>query len=147
MTARVPEAVSVIAPISGGATADPNRLYVSAHSAGDHLAAMGLSLAEVRGGIPISVIFDLEPIRLNYLNEKLGLDRGKPNAIVPTGICRRTRVNWPRPAAPGNCPSCAGSRSNMPRRGPRGVCQGACCRWTAPTTSRYSMRWRDRRAS
>jgi hypothetical protein len=28
------------------------------------LAAMRLPLAEVRGGIPISVIYDLEPIRL-----------------------------------------------------------------------------------
>jgi arylformamidase len=76
MTARVPEAVSAIVPISGGATADLNRLYVSEHSAGDHLTAMRLPLAEVRGGIPISVIYDLEPIRLNYLNKKLGLDRG-----------------------------------------------------------------------
>jgi arylformamidase len=28
----------------------------------------------VRGGLAISGIYDLEPIRLNYLNEKLGLD-------------------------------------------------------------------------
>ena len=33
-----------------------------------------MPVAEVRGGIAISGIFDLEPIRLNYLNEKQGLD-------------------------------------------------------------------------
>jgi arylformamidase len=33
-----------------------------------------MPLPEVRGGITISGIYDLEPIRLNYLNEKLGLD-------------------------------------------------------------------------
>ena len=35
---------------------------------------MTMPLPEVRGGIAISGIYDLEPIRLNYLNEKLGLD-------------------------------------------------------------------------
>jgi arylformamidase len=39
-----------------------------------HLTAMTMPLAEVRGGIAISGIYDLEPIRLNYLNEKLRLD-------------------------------------------------------------------------
>jgi arylformamidase len=28
----------------------------------------------LRGGIATSGIYDLEPIRFNYLNEKLGLD-------------------------------------------------------------------------
>jgi arylformamidase len=53
---------------------DPNRLYVSGHSAGGHLTAMMMPLPEVRGGIAISGIYDLEPTRLNYLNEKLALD-------------------------------------------------------------------------
>jgi arylformamidase len=67
--------------------ADPNRLYVSGHSAGGHLTAMTMPLAEVCGGIAISGIYDLEPIRLNYLNEKLGLDaeveRNSPVRDVP----------------------------------------------------------------
>src|SRR5215472_8812561 len=54
--------------------ADPRQLYVAGHSAGGHLTAMTMPLPEVRGGIAISGIYDLEPIRLNYLNEKLGLD-------------------------------------------------------------------------
>jgi acetyl esterase/lipase len=54
--------------------ADPARLYVSGWSAGGHLTAMAMTQRVVRGGIAISGIFDLEPIRLNYLNEKLGLD-------------------------------------------------------------------------
>ena len=57
--------------------ADPRRLYVAGHSAGGHLTAMTMPLSEVRGGIAISGIYDLEPIRLNYLNEKLGLDMAK----------------------------------------------------------------------
>ena len=54
--------------------ADPARLYVSGWSAGGHLTAMTMPLRAVAGGLAISGLFDLEPIRLNYLNEKLGLD-------------------------------------------------------------------------
>ena len=53
---------------------DPARLYVSGWSAGGHLAAMLMDEAPVAGGLAISGLFDLEPIRLCYLNEKLGLD-------------------------------------------------------------------------
>jgi arylformamidase len=63
--------------------ADSNRLYVAGHSAGGHLTAMTMPLAEVRGGIAISGIFDLEPIRLNYLNEKLGLDMAEAERNSP----------------------------------------------------------------
>jgi acetyl esterase/lipase len=53
---------------------DPARLYVSGWSAGGHLAAMLMDdEAVVAGGLTISGLFDLEPIRLCYLNEKLGL--------------------------------------------------------------------------
>lgn len=54
--------------------ADPAQLYISGHSAGGQLAAMIMPLSSVRGGLAISGIYDLEPIRLNYLNQKLGLD-------------------------------------------------------------------------
>jgi hypothetical protein len=63
--------------------ADPSGLYVAGHSAGGHLTAMTMPLAEVRGGIAISGIYDLEPIRLNYLNEKLGLDMAKAERNSP----------------------------------------------------------------
>jgi arylformamidase len=53
---------------------DSARVFVSGHSAGGHLTAMAMTDARVAGGVAISGIYDLEPIRLNYLNEKLGLD-------------------------------------------------------------------------
>jgi len=53
---------------------DPRRIFVAGHSAGGHLTAAAMSDARVAGGIAISGIYDLEPIRLNYLNDKLGLD-------------------------------------------------------------------------
>jgi arylformamidase len=53
---------------------DPSRVFVSGHSAGGHLTAMAMTDARVAGGVAISGLYDLEPIRLCYLNEKLGLD-------------------------------------------------------------------------
>jgi arylformamidase len=53
---------------------DANRIAVSGWSAGGHLTAVALSHPRVKGGVAISGIYDLEPIRHSYLNEKLGLD-------------------------------------------------------------------------
>jgi arylformamidase len=53
---------------------DPARLYVAGWSAGGHLTAMLMDEPLVAGGLAISGLFDLEPIRLSYLNDKLGLD-------------------------------------------------------------------------
>jgi pimeloyl-ACP methyl ester carboxylesterase len=49
-------------------------LYVSGWSAGGHLTAMMMDHPRVLGGLAISGIYDLEPIRLCYLNDKLRLD-------------------------------------------------------------------------
>jgi len=46
---------------------------------------MTMPLAEVRGGIAISGIYDLEPIRFNYLNEKLGFDMAEAERDSPVG--------------------------------------------------------------
>jgi arylformamidase len=62
---------------------DPARVFVSGHSAGGHLTAMAMVDARVAGGVAISGIYDLEPIRLNYLNEKLGLDLAETERHSP----------------------------------------------------------------
>jgi arylformamidase len=58
-------------PALGG---DPGRIVVSGWSAGGHLTSMALSHPHVKAGMAISGIYDLEPIRHSYLNEKLRLD-------------------------------------------------------------------------
>jgi arylformamidase len=86
------------APFFGG---DRSRIYVSGHSAGGHLTAMMLAtdwtgLAPdmpadlVKGGCPISGLYDLEPIRLSYLNADLRLDQheaaeNSPVLLEPSG--------------------------------------------------------------
>lgn len=64
---------------------DPNRIFVCGHSAGGHLAALlaatdwvsfdqALPPQLIQGIFAVSGIFDLEPIRLSYLNDVLGMD-------------------------------------------------------------------------
>src|SRR5579883_1563485 len=53
---------------------DRERLYLSGWSAGGHLTAMLMDEKIIRGALAISGIYELEPIRLCYLNEKLRLD-------------------------------------------------------------------------
>ena len=58
-------------------------LVVSGWSAGGHLTAMMMAHPNVRGGLAISGIFDLEPVRLCYLNEKLRLDEDEARRNSP----------------------------------------------------------------
>ncbi|MGE3679194.1 MAG: alpha/beta hydrolase [Burkholderiales bacterium] len=71
---------------------DPRRLYLAGHSAGGHLAAMMLGHPAVAGAMAISGLFELEPIRLCYLNDKLRL----------TG--EAAQRNSPRLHLPASCP-------------------------------------------
>jgi arylformamidase len=58
-------------------------IVVSGWSAGGHLTSMALSNANVRAGVAISGIYDLEPIRHSYLNEKLRADEATSRRNSP----------------------------------------------------------------
>ena len=78
---------------------DPNRIFVSGHSAGGHLVAMlmstdwkafgNLPADVIKAGCGISGLYDLEPIRLSYLNEVLKL--------TPEAARRNGPVHCPPP--------------------------------------------------
>jgi arylformamidase len=67
-------------PALGG---DAEKLLVSGWSAGAHLAAMTMDHPSVRGCLAISGIYDLEPIRHCYVNDKLGLDEAAAQRNSP----------------------------------------------------------------
>src|SRR5574341_2405216 len=67
-------------PMLGG---DAKKLFVSGWSAGGHLTAMAMSHAAVKGGLAISGIYDLEPMRLCYVNDKLRLDEDEARRNSP----------------------------------------------------------------
>lgn len=74
ITAEARAAAAWLGAHLGDWGADPQRLFAAGWSAGGHLTALVMGEPAIRGGIAISGIFDLEPIRLSYLNDKLGLD-------------------------------------------------------------------------
>jgi arylformamidase len=67
-------------PALGG---DAEKLLVSGWSAGAHLAAMTMDHPSVRGCLAVSGIYDLEPIRHCYVNDKLGLDEAAAQRNSP----------------------------------------------------------------
>jgi arylformamidase len=77
---------------------DAGRLSVSGHSAGGHLvamlmatdwAALGLPADAVKSGVGISGLYDLEPIRLCYLNDVLRLSPEDARAHSPIHLVPR----------------------------------------------------------
>ncbi|MFX6743426.1 hypothetical protein ABTH23_20230, partial [Acinetobacter baumannii] len=71
---------------------DADRIFVSGHSAGGQLAGMlagtrwpdfGLPADAIKGGCSISGLYDLEPIRLCYLNRVIGLNEADVAAYSP----------------------------------------------------------------
>ena len=76
---------------------DCDRIYTFGQSAGGHLVLMlmatdwpafdaDLPADVVKGGASISGIYDLEPIRLCYLNDKVGLDEGEAQRNSPVHL-------------------------------------------------------------
>ncbi|MBB6142709.1 acetyl esterase/lipase [Silvibacterium bohemicum] len=63
--------------------ADPACLCLAGHSAGGHLAAMHRNHPAVSLVLCMSGLYDLEPIRLSYLNEKLNLTPSEVAAYSP----------------------------------------------------------------
>src|SRR5262249_39412121 len=77
------DALTFLAANAHGFGFDPGRIFVGGWSAGGHLTAAVSDHPAFRGGLPIRGIFDLEPIALNYLNEKLSLDAAEVEAMSP----------------------------------------------------------------
>lgn len=78
-------------PMLGG---DPKQLFVSGWSAGGHLTAMAMSHPAVKGGLAISGIYDLEPMRLSYINDKLRLDEDEARRNSPGPTDKRLYVAY-----------------------------------------------------
>jgi arylformamidase len=70
---------------------DGEHMIVSGWSAGGHLAALCVDEPGVAGGIAISGIFDLEPVRLSYLNAKLQLTDTEERSLSPLRLAPSER--------------------------------------------------------
>jgi len=88
MIVQVRRALAWLYRHAGALGIDGSRIVVAGHSAGGHLAAMaaatdwpaleaGLPAGLLAGAVPISGVYDLEPIRLSYNNKVLGIAAGE----------------------------------------------------------------------
>src|SRR5216683_7545839 len=83
IVAEIHAGIDFLAAQLSGLGGDGKGIVVSGWSAGGHLTSMALSNANVRAGMAISGIYDLEPIRHSYLNVKLGLDEAASRRNSP----------------------------------------------------------------
>jgi acetyl esterase/lipase len=92
IVAEIAAAVGWLAPRLGPELGAGQGLVVSGHSAGGHLTALAARLPGVTAALPISGLFDLEPIRLSYLNQPLAMD--------PKEACANSPMHLSLPAIP-----------------------------------------------
>ena len=83
IVAEIRLAIAWIIRHLGDLDATTDGVYIGGHSAGGHLTAMMMTEPGIRGAIAISGLFDLEPIRLCYLNHKLGMDGAEAQRNSP----------------------------------------------------------------
>jgi arylformamidase len=95
MSELVEQVRAVVVWLHGNAASiglDPRRIVVTGHSAGGHIAATlahtdwtgyGLPAAALAGALPLSGLFDLEPIRLCYLNDACRMDAAEARRLSP----------------------------------------------------------------
>jgi arylformamidase len=100
IVAQIRRSVAFLARAGGALGIDPGRIFLSGHSAGGQLTAMamltdwpsfGLAGDPLLGGCALSGIFDLEPVRLCYLNTALGLDAAAARRNSPLHLLATAR--------------------------------------------------------
>jgi hypothetical protein len=70
----------------------------------------GLPQGLVKGGVAISGLYDLEPIRLSYVNNKLRMDEAEAHALSPIQHVPDRATSWRSPSAATKAPSSSASR-------------------------------------
>lgn len=83
---------------------DPARMVLAGSSAGAHLAAMCLldetpaaapgQSAGWAGAVLLSGVYDLEPVRLTYVNDRVGMTRDEARRNSPSTTCRERCPRW-----------------------------------------------------
>ena len=83
IVAEINQSLTFLADHAGEFGFDRGRIFVGGWSAGGHLTAAVATHPAVRGGLPISGIFDLEPIALGELNDKVQLSADEITRLSP----------------------------------------------------------------
>jgi arylformamidase len=83
IVAEIRQALTYLHEHAGELGFNRDKIFIGGWSAGGHLTAAVADHPAVRGGIPISGIYDLEPIALGALNDKLQLSTEEIALLSP----------------------------------------------------------------
>ncbi|MCY4546886.1 MAG: alpha/beta hydrolase [Defluviicoccus sp.] len=94
LTQQIRRAIAYLWREAGRFGYDRERIVVSGHSAGGHLTAMAMATdwpafgddlpaGTVAGGLPISGVYDIEPLRHTPLNDAVRMDAAEARALSP----------------------------------------------------------------
>ncbi|MEQ8320482.1 MAG: alpha/beta hydrolase [Rhodospirillales bacterium] len=125
---------------------DPERIYISGHSAGGHVTAMmyatdwdewGVPSGAIKGGMAISGLYDLEPIRLNYMGPMLGFTEQTVAEYSPLNL--KPAVSAPIIFAVGGAETPEFLRHNDMLMGPWSQAGLACEELVAPGLNHFTI--------
>jgi len=83
IVAEVKQAIAYLRSNLAALGGDPEKLYVSGHSAGGHLTAMCVGEKGIKGALPISGVFDMVPMHLCSMNADFRLDEEEAERTSP----------------------------------------------------------------
>jgi arylformamidase len=86
---EIEQALTFLARNAGQFGFDPEKIYAGGWSAGGHLAAVASQGPTLSGALSIGGIFDLEPMALCYINDKLQLDKNEIKTLSPVHMLRQ----------------------------------------------------------
>ena len=94
----VRQAVAKLQAVAPTHRVDRRRIVIAGHSAGGHLATMLMTESpalgdSIAGVVSISGLYDLEPIRLSFLNAALKMDASEARALSP--MLRVSKIKSP----------------------------------------------------